>query len=202
MSRYPYTPLWAALCLKSQEYVKYIWLLNLPTQLENPPEMRCKGLVDWVHFQLLKHSLGKWIHSIIPGVKPRLNFQRFSSLPKKQTLCQAHWRGKQQNISCILSVFLLSVNFSFVSARPEGAQKWRRVRRRREKGGREARGGVVVRGDVFFTCSHQMHMENYSTSKDCRIPSRPQQRKNDRLYIYISISTVYLSVYMCVCASF
>lgn len=52
---------------------------------------------------------------------------------KKNRLCQTDWRGKQQNISCILSVFLLSVNFSFVFPQPEGTREWREGKERWEE---------------------------------------------------------------------
>lgn len=120
--------------------------------------MGCAVKVSLSTFPVVKiwFCLGKLIHSIFPRVKSSLNFQRFCSLQKrKQTFCQTHRWGNQQNIVLSLSSSCLSTRV-FIFPQPEGNTVVTR-------GGGDAckdRGHVVANkhGDVIFShVSDQMH---------------------------------------------
>lgn len=83
-------------------------------------------------------------------------------------------RKATEHFSHLVCLVLVCQLFFF--SRPEGTREWRE--------GEERDGVLWQTSRVFFTCSHQMPMENYSTSKHCGIPFRPQERSNSmRIYL-------------------
>lgn len=54
------------------------------------------------------------------------------------------------------------------------------------------RDGMVSRQDVFFTCSHQMHMGNYSNSRDCGKPSSLYSRRQLAVVYTVFLPVVHL----------
>lgn len=141
--------------------------------------MSCKRPIDWVHFQLFKHRPVRQMNSLHhPWCKTRSQLTEvLLTLKKKKTFCQTDWRGKQQNIfiylffaSCLSSAGLSTFLLSF--PQPEGIQKCR---------GREERDGKRERCGCKGRCVFHMFTSNaHGTSRDCGIPSRLEQRRNDR----------------------
>lgn len=79
-------------------------------------------------------------------------------------------------------------HFSHLVCLPLVCQLFSFPDQREHRSGEKGRRGMGCYGKqegFFFTGSHQMHMENYSTSKHCGIPFRPQERSNGRRIQYI-----------------